>query len=132
MSKRNTRAAGIDTGKYQLDIALYPSGECLTVENCDAGHEQLLAWLKERGIKRIGIEASGGYESEVVKRLRAGRLKVAVLQPRLVRAFAVFKGKRAKNDRIDAAMIAECTASLGKIRDAPDARLAAFAKHLLF
>ena len=132
MIKRSTRAAGIDTGKYRLDIALYPSGECLTVENCEAGHHQLLAWLKERRIKRIGIEASGGYEADVVRRLRAGGLKVAVLQPRLVRGYAVFKGKRAKNDRIDAALIAECTAHLGKIGDAPDARLAPFAKHLLF
>ena len=45
--------------------------------------------------------------------------------------WAVYKLRRAKNDRVDAALIAECTANLGDLREPPDPRLTAFAEHLL-
>jgi len=132
MSKPSTNVAGIDTGKQHLDIAGYPTKERVRLPNTPQGHQALRAWLKERKIKRVGIEASGGYEMAVVDHLRQHGLEVALLQPRQVRAFAVYKLQRAKNDRIDAALIAECTASLGCPRQPPDPRLAPFAQHLLF
>lgn len=131
MSKRSTKAAGIDTGKNHLDIALYPAGERLRVANTAEGHQELAAWLAARRIGRVGIEASGGYERAVVAYLRAQGIEVALLQPRQVRAFAVYKLRRAKNDRIDAALIAECAASLGSLRPPPDSRLALLSEHLL-
>lgn len=123
-------AAGIDTGKHYLDIALCPGGESLRLPNTAAGQEQLLAWLASRRVERIGIEASGGYERTVVERLRAGGLAVALLQPRQVRAFATFRLRRGKSDRIDAALIAQCVASLGELRPAKDPRLDALSEHL--
>jgi transposase len=47
-----------------------------------------------------------------------------------VRAYARFVLQRAKNDRIDAALIAECAAHARKIHPAPDPRLAPLAEHL--
>lgn len=132
MSESSTAVAGIDTGKQYLDIALYPASERVRVDNTAEGHQALVAWLRARKVTRVGIEASGGYEQAVVACLRAHGLEVAVLQPRQVRAFAVYKLRRAKNDRLDAALIAECTASLGTLRPPPDPRLAPFAEHLLF
>jgi transposase len=132
MSKPSTQTAGIDTGKWYLDIALYPASERLRVDNTAEGHQALVAWLAARNIRRIAIEASGGYELAVVAALRQHGFEVAVLQPRQVRAFAVFKRRRAKNDRIDAALIAECAATAACSYDPPDPRLAAFAEHLLF
>jgi transposase len=69
--KDNRKAAGIDTGKDKLDIAIHGAHDLLEVANDTAGHEQLIEWLGERKIKRVGIEASGGYEKAVVAALRA-------------------------------------------------------------
>ena len=103
----------------------------MRVANTAEGHQELAAWLAARRIGRVGIEASGGYERAVVAYLRAQGIEVALLQPRPVRAFAVYKLRRAKNDRIDAALIAECAASLGSLRPPPDSRLALLSEHLL-
>jgi transposase len=130
MAKRITICAGIDTGKRKLDVALDGSSERLQVENTAAGHEALLEWLRRHKVKRVGIEASGGYEQPVVAELRRARLTVVVFQPAQVRAYAEFRGQRAKNDKIDAALIAACTAAVKKIHPAPDARLLPFAEHL--
>lgn len=132
MAETNTRTAGIDTGKTMLDIATHPRGDTLRVANAGDGHEALLAWLKARRIERVGIEASGNYEQAVVACLRENGFEVAILQPRQVRAYADYKLRRVKNDRSDAALIAECTANLDDLHEAPDARLAALAEHLLF
>lgn len=130
MTQTITVAAGIDTGKDHLDIALHPGGDLLQVPNDAKGHARLIAWLARHPIDRIGIEASGGYERSVVERLRKVGFSVAVLQPRQVRGFARYKLKRAKNDRLDAALIAACVAGLEMDRAAPDPRLAPLGEQL--
>ena len=72
MSKDSTVCAGIDTGKYKLDVAIDESADQLQVDNSPAGYRCLSAWLRQRRVERIGIEASGGYEQAVVSFLRAG------------------------------------------------------------
>ena len=74
-----------------------------------------------------GIEASGGYEQAVVSALRRNGFVVVVFQPAQVRAYAKYQLQRAKNDKIDAALIATCTAEAKKIHPPPDPRLAPFA-----
>jgi transposase len=130
MSKHNTRCAGIDTGKHKLDVALNGRSERLQVDNVDDGHQRLVAWLRQHRVKRVGIEASGGYERAVVAELRRRRFVVVVFQPAQVRAYAIFHLQRAKNDKIDAALIAACAAETKKIHAPPDPRLAPFADHL--
>ena len=130
MAKRITVCAGIDTGKRKLDVAIDGSCEQLQVENTAEGHKVLLEWLRRHKVKRIGIEASGGYEQPVVVALRSKRFVVVVFQPAQVRAYAKFHLQRAKNDKIDAALIAACTAAVKKIHPAPDPRLQPFAEHL--
>jgi transposase len=130
MSNHNTGCAGIDTGKHKLDIASDGSAERLQVDNNSEGHRTLSAWLRQRQVERIGIEASGGYEQAVVSSLRADGFVVIVFQPAQVRAYAKFVLQHAKNDAIDAALIARCTAAATDIREPPDARLALFAQHL--
>jgi transposase len=122
--------AGIDVGKRNLDVALNRHGERLRVDNCADGHKKLADWLRRHRVKRVGLEASGGYEKMVVAELRRGGFVVVVFQPAQVRAYAVFRLQRAKNDKIDAALIAACTADVAKIHAPPDARLAPFAEHL--
>src|SRR5882724_6705418 len=130
MTKRTTICAGIDTGKRKLDVGLDGSGKQLQVENTPEGHKILLAWLRQHRVKRVGIEASGGYEQPVVAELRRQRFVVVVFQPAQVRAYAKFHLLRAKNDKIDAALIAVCTAAVKTIHAPPDARLLPFAEHL--
>lgn len=130
MAKRSTICAGIDTGKRKLDVALDGISLQLQVENTAEGYKVLLEWLRRHKVKRIGIEASGGYEQPVVVELRRKRFVVVVFQPAQVRAYAKFHLQRAKNDKIDAALIAACTAAVKKIHPAPDPRLQPFAEHL--
>jgi transposase len=130
MAKRITVCAGIDTGKRKLDVAIDGNGEQLQVENTAQGHKVLLEWLQRHKVKRIGIEASGGYEQPVVAALRRKRFVVVVFQPAQVRAYAKFHLQRAKNDKIDAALIAACTAAVKQIYPAPDPRLSPFAEQL--
>src|SRR5438132_5358969 len=130
MAKRTTICAGIDTGKQKLDVALDGNSSQLQVENTAEGHKVLLEWLRRHKVKRIGIEASGGYEQPVVAELRRKRFVVVVFQPAQVRAYAGFLLQRAKNDKIDAALIAACTAATKKIHAPPDPRLAPLAERM--
>jgi transposase len=129
MTKRITICAGIDTSKRKLDVALDGGSEQLQVANTPEGHKALSDWLRRRQVKRVGIEASGGYEQAAVTELRR-RFVVVVFQPVQVRAYAKFHLQRAKNDRIDATLIAACTADVKEIHAPPDPRLLPFAEHL--
>ena len=130
MAKRITICAGIDTGKYKLDVAIDGSSEQLCIDNTVEGHQALVEWLKRFKVKRIGIEASGGYEQAVVAELRRKRFVVVLFQPKQVRAYGTFHQLLAKNDKIDAALIAMCTAAVKTIHSAPDPRLQPLAEHL--
>ena len=130
MSKVITVCAGIDTGKHTLDVAIDGSTERLQVDNNSEGHRTLSAWLRRHRVERIGIESSGGYEQAVVSSLRTDGFVVVVFQPVQVRAYAKFVLQHAKNDTIDAALIARCTAAATEIREPPDARLALLVQHL--
>jgi transposase len=127
MTNPSITAAGIDTGKMTLDVALSASAERLQLSNDPPGHRKLAAWLRRHRVDRVGIEASGGYERAVVAHLRAEGVVVMVFQPRQVRAYASFRLQRAKTDTIDAGLIAACAAALGAVRAAPDPRLQALA-----
>lgn len=130
MAKRITICAGIDTGKDKLDVAIDGSSEQLQVDNTVEGHQALVEWLKRLKVKRVGIEASGGYEQAVVAELRRKRFVVVLFQPKQVRAYGTFHLQLAKNDKIDAALIAMCTAAVKTIHPAPDPRLQPLAEHL--
>ena len=128
MKKHITKCAGIDTGKRNLDVALDAGEARLRVANRAEGHRKLSHWLRRQEVRRVGIEASGGYEREVVAKLRRDGFVVVVFQPAQVRAYAKFLGQRAKNDELDAVLIAGCTAQVKKIHAPPDPRLVAMAE----
>lgn len=130
MVQSNTFVAGIDIAKAELDVAIDGKEDRLRVPNNLAGYGQLIDWLLERGVHRVGMEASGGYEQSVLEALAEAGFEAALLQPRQVRAFAVYRLRRAKNDRIDARLIARCTAELDLVRPARDRRLAPLDEHL--
>lgn len=106
----NEVVAGIDCGKRFLDVAVTPGTDTLRVANTAAGYGELAAWLAGHGIVRVGVEASGGYERPVRDALRAAGVAVGVFDPARVRHYAKALGRRAKNDALDAAVIAAFTA----------------------
>ena len=129
MTRNIMTTAGIDTSKATLDIAVHGRAERWQVINALPGWRALATTL---AAARVGIEASGGYERGVVRYLRQAGFTVLVLQPAQVRAYAKVCLRRAKNDALDAALIAACAASLDSPGIEPDSRLADVAGHLTF
>jgi transposase len=132
MMKTSIAVAGIDTAKDKLDIAIHGQGSHWRVENTLQGWRRLRSELAKAGIVRVGIEATGGYERGVVRHLQAAGFTVLVLQPIQVRAFARVHLRRAKNDALDAVLIAACAATMNEPRIAPDQRLTELADLLTF
>jgi transposase len=132
MTQTNITTAGIDTSKAKLDIAIHGRTERWQAPNALPGWRALAADLAKAGVTRIGIEATGGYERGVVEHLRTVGFTVLVLQPIQVKAFGRVHLRRAKNDALDAALIAACAAALDQPRIAPDPRLAELAGYLTF
>lgn len=118
--KTSTKVAGIDAAKAKLDVAAHGQDGTAAFGNDAGGWRGLAAWLGEREVSRVGIEASGGYERGVVAFLRERGFEVVTHQPAEVRAFARFKRIRAKNDKIDAAVIAQATAQTDSCKAAGD------------
>jgi transposase len=132
MTDINTTTAGIDTSKLKLDIAVHGRTERWQVANSLPGWRLLASNLAKAGVTRVGIEATGGYERGVVEHLRATDFVVLVLQPMQVKAFARVHLRRAKNDALDAILIAACAAAIDQPRIAPDPRLADLVRYLTF
>lgn len=103
---QRTPVVGIDVSKEWLDVALYPYDEQWRVSNDEAGWRDLCRRLKGRGVRAIGIEASGGYERGVIIALVRAGLPVRHVNPWKLRQFARAAGLLAKNDRLDAQAIA--------------------------
>jgi transposase len=127
-----SRTAGIDTSKAKLDVAVHGRVEHWQVDNTAVGWRRLAAELSSAEVTRVGIEASGGYERGVVGYLRDMGFIVLVLQPIQVKAYARLHLRRAKNDKLDAVLIAACAATIDRPRIEPDQRLAKLAQHLTF
>ena len=128
--KPNTKIAGIDVGKAQLDAAVHGMGDLIQVKNGPDGFSELIGWLKAREVGRVGLEATGGYERGIRAALDAAGLEVVVHQPIEVRLFARLKRRLAKNDRLDAQLIAAATAQIDTVRAAQDPRLTELAERL--
>jgi transposase len=132
MTQTNITTAGIDTSKLKLDIAVHGQTGRWQVANVLPGWRVLAVNLAKAGVTRVGIEATGGYERGVVQHLRAAGLVVLVLQPIQVKAYARMHLRRAKNDALDAVLIAACAAAVDQPRIAPDPRLTELAGLLTF
>jgi transposase len=126
----STKVAGIDVGKRKLDVAAHGLEDELQVENGPGGFSELIGWLKAREVGRVGLEATGGYERGVRAALEAAGFEVVVHQPLEVRRFAQLKRWRAKNDRLDARLIAAATTQVDAVKAAQDPRLVELAERL--
>lgn len=101
---------GIDVSKNRLDVVMLPEEQCSSVSNDRAGWADLVERLRGCAIAAIGIEASGGYERGVMRALLAAGMPVRQVNPFKLRQFARASGVLAKNDPLDARMIASFVA----------------------
>lgn len=95
--------AGLDIAKATLQLHLQNVQHVLA--NHPAGHAALLKKIRALPGVQIVCEATGGYEKGIVAALHAAAQPVSVLNPALVRHFALAQGQRAKNDPLDAEVL---------------------------
>jgi hypothetical protein len=79
---------GIDVSKAQLDVAIRPSAQSLSVTNDRAGIKSLIKHLKKLRPQLVVLEATGGLERQVLSALIAGEIPVVMANPRHIRDFA--------------------------------------------
>lgn len=104
---------GIDVAKDFIDVALADGGGCRRMGTDAAGLDGLVSWLLALGPDVVaGLEASGGYERVVMRCLHEAAIAVRLVDPARVRQFARAMGVKAKNDRLDAAVIAAFVATV--------------------
>lgn len=97
---------GIDVAKDHLDVHLRPSGEAFSLPHNADAFEELVTRLVGLAPELIVLEATGGFEAAVAAALASAGLRLAIVNPRQVRAFARAIGRLAKTDRLDAEVIA--------------------------
>ena len=103
---------GVDVSKPLLDVAVVQTDEEFQVTNDEAGWADLIKRFKGRKVRVIGLEASGGYERGLIKALRKAGFRVHRVDAYRLRQYARAMGRLAKNDRIDARMIARFAAQM--------------------
>ncbi|PAU35464.1 IS110 family transposase [Vibrio coralliilyticus] len=97
---------GIDTGKTLLDIHIRPVGLFFSVKNSEKGIKEALNIIKKYSPTRIVIEATGRLEMPFVLACAEDNLPIVRANPVHIKRFAGAVGRRAKNDRLDAELIA--------------------------
>lgn len=101
-----TKFVGIDVNKSVLDFDCLPVSAPRQFTNDTEGIVALVDLLKDSGVERMVIEATGGYETAVASALAVAGLPVVVVNPKQVRDFAKAMGHFAKTDRLDAKVLA--------------------------
>ena len=101
-----SRIVGIDVSKRKVEACLRGLRAWQSQPSTPEGQRQMIAWLRENAVGLAVMEASGGYERSWAEALRDAGIAVRVVDPKRVRYFAKSAGRLAKNDPIDAEMIA--------------------------
>jgi transposase len=106
MAQNDSVVVGIDVAKDKVDACIRTLSQRQTFQSTAYGRRKLIAWLRRHKVEKAVMEASGGYERDWAKALRQAGIAVRIVDPKRVRSFAQSAGRLAKNDAIDAEMIA--------------------------
>jgi transposase len=106
MAQNDLIVVGIDVAKDKVDACIRALALRQTCPSTAQGHRKLVAWLRKHKVTKAVMEASGGYERDWARTLRQADIEVRIVDPKRVRSFALSAGRLAKNDAIDAEMIA--------------------------
>jgi len=120
---------GVDVASEKLDLAYYGQHDIRSFENSAVGIARLVEHVRAAGAAAlVVVEATGGYETDLVVTLAEAEIPVALVNPRQVRAFAISVGELAKTDAIDARIIARFAHDLRPVvRSLPTAEQRLFA-----
>ncbi len=103
---------GIDVSQDKLDVHISPENTKLQVTNNSKGHTKLIKILKKCNPVQIVLEGTGGLERAISIAIGKAKLPLAIVNPRQVRDFAKGIGQMAKNDTIDAFVLARFAESV--------------------
>jgi transposase len=106
MAQNDLVVVGIDVAKDKVDACIRSLSLRQNWPSTAQGHRKLIAWLGKHKVNKAVMEASGGYERDWAKVVREAGIEVRIVDPKRVRSFALSAGRLAKNDAIDAEMIA--------------------------
>jgi transposase len=106
MAQNDVVVAGVDVAKDKVDVCIRSLSLKRTFASTAEDRRELALWLRRNKVGKAVMEASGGYEREWAKALRYAKIEVRIVDPKRVRSFARSAGRLAKNDTIDAEMIA--------------------------
>jgi transposase len=106
MAQNDPGVVGIDVAKDKVDACIRAFKLQQTWPSTAQGQRKLVAWLRKHQVNKAVMEASGGYERAWARVLREAGIEVRIVDPKRVRSFALSAGRLAKNDAIDAEMIA--------------------------
>ena len=114
MAQNDLVVVGIDVAKDKVDACIRSLSQRQTFPSTAEGRRKLIVWLRKHKVSKAVMEASGGYERDWAKALREANLEVRIVDPKRVRSFARSAGRLAKNDAIDAEMIAWFAETFGE------------------
>lgn len=120
---------GIDVAKAHVDVHIHPTNEAFRVPRDATGLDHLVDRLRQFPPNLVVLEATGGFEQVVTATLAGAGLPVVIINPRQIRDFARATGRLAKNDRLDAEIIARFAAAIRpQVRALPDEAAQGFAE----
>ena len=102
--------AGIDVSANSLVVAIQKNdrmGKPRLFENSATGHRSIIKALRNAGVKRVCLEATGLYHLDLAVALDEAGLALMVVNPRAAKRFAEAMATRSKTDPIDAGVLAE-------------------------
>ena len=112
---------GIDISKNSFNVHYLTDSSDHHTDYTDRNIRETVGRFVSAEPDLIVMEATGGYETPLAAELFAAGLPVSVVNPKRIRDFAKAIGQTAKNDRIDARIIAQFGATLQPpISAAPD------------
>jgi len=98
--------AGVDVAKAHLDWVVGSRGETERCPNTPAGVRRLVKRLSRLDFDRVVLESTGQYERALLEALEDEGVSVVRVNPVRVRRFAEGMGVLAKNDALDARILA--------------------------
>jgi transposase len=106
MAQNDLVVAGIDVAKDKVDVCIRSLAIGRTFANTAEDQREFASLLRRKKVGKAVMEASGGDERPWARVLREAKIEVRIVDPKRVRSFARSAGQLAKNDAIDAEMIA--------------------------
>jgi transposase len=106
LNNADAQSIGVDISKATLDAHAFPIGQAHSFPNTRDGFKVLLKWLAKFDVVRVVFEPTGAYHHDFERALGKAELPLCKTNPLQVRRYAQSRGKRAKTDAVDAAMLA--------------------------